>query len=52
MSETGEPSMTEENEALARRYPMEVFKTGNTDLADEIFTADFKVHDPSSPVVQ
>ena len=41
--------MSEENKALARRAFEDHFNTGNFDLAEEIFTADYIIHDPSLP---
>ena len=41
--------MSEENKAVARRAFEEHFNTGNFDLAQEIFAADYVNHDPSLP---
>jgi steroid delta-isomerase-like uncharacterized protein len=41
--------MSEENKAVARRAFEDHFNTGNFDLAEEIFTADYINHDPSLP---
>jgi predicted SnoaL-like aldol condensation-catalyzing enzyme len=38
----------QENEALARRFHMEIFQ-GKIDLADEILTSDFVLHNPVLP---
>ncbi len=39
----------EDNKALVRRWLDEVFTRANLDLADEIFTLDYVLHDPSFP---
>lgn len=39
----------EGNKAIARRFYEELFGEGNLDLADEIVTPDFVVHDPNVP---
>ncbi len=41
--------MSEENKAIARRAFEDHFNTGNFDLAEEIFAADYVNHDPSLP---
>jgi steroid delta-isomerase-like uncharacterized protein len=41
--------MSEENKALARRAFEDHFNTGNLDLAEEIFAADYVNHDPTLP---
>jgi steroid delta-isomerase-like uncharacterized protein len=41
--------MSEENKAVARRSFEDHFNTGNFDLAEEIFAADYVNHDPSLP---
>ena len=37
--------MSEENKALARRSIEDIFNTGNLDVADEVFAADYVDHD-------
>jgi predicted SnoaL-like aldol condensation-catalyzing enzyme len=45
------PKTTEqENELLARRFHMEIFQKGKFDLADEILTPDFVLHNPILPL--
>ena len=39
----------EENKAAFRRIPEEVLNTGNLDLADELFAADYVEHVPVPP---
>ena len=41
--------MSEENKAIARRVIEEFLNTGNPDVADEIFAADYVDHNPSNP---
>lgn len=41
--------MSEENKAIARRAFEDHFNTGNLDIAQEIFAADYINHDPSLP---
>ncbi len=38
--------MSEENEALVRRYFEEIWNKGNLDLIDELFTTNFVRHGP------
>lgn len=40
---------SEENKAVVRRFIEDVFAGGNLDLVDEIFDADYVLHDPSVP---
>jgi predicted SnoaL-like aldol condensation-catalyzing enzyme len=39
----------QENEAIARRFHMEIFKEGKLDVADEILTSDFVLRNPTLP---
>jgi hypothetical protein len=39
-------SMSEENEALVRRYFEEIWDKGNLELIDELFTTNFVRHGP------
>ena len=39
--------MSEENEALVRRYFEEIWDKGNLDVIDELFTTDFVRHGPT-----
>lgn len=41
--------MSEENKEKARRFLEEAFNEGNLDVADELFTSDSVLHDPSLP---
>jgi steroid delta-isomerase-like uncharacterized protein len=41
--------MSEENKAILRRVTDEVFGQGNLDLVDELFAADYVLHDPGIP---
>ena len=41
---------TEENKALVRRAYKEVFNKGNMAVVDELYTANYVLHDPSGPV--
>ncbi len=41
--------MSEENKAILRRVTDEVFSQGNLDLVDELFAADYVLHDPGIP---
>jgi steroid delta-isomerase-like uncharacterized protein len=41
--------MSEVNKALARRFLEEAFNEGNLGVADEIFTSDYVLHDPTLP---
>ena len=41
--------MSEENKEKARRFLEEAFNEGNLDVADELFTSDYVLHDPSLP---
>ncbi len=40
--------MSEENEALVRRYFEEIWDKGNLDLIDELFTTNFVRHGPTA----
>ena len=40
--------MSEENEALVRRYFEEIWDEGNLDLIDELFTTNFVRHGPTA----
>ncbi len=40
---------TQENEALARRFHMDLFQHGNLGVADEIIAPDFVLHSPGLP---
>jgi steroid delta-isomerase-like uncharacterized protein len=42
-------SMSKENEALVRRYVEEVYDQRKLEVVDEIFAADFTLHDPDLP---
>jgi steroid delta-isomerase-like uncharacterized protein len=42
----GDYAMSEENEALVRRYFEQIWDKGNLDLIDELFTTDFVRHGP------
>jgi predicted ester cyclase len=42
----GDYAMSEENEALVRRYFEEIWDKGNLDLIDELFTTNFVRHGP------
>jgi steroid delta-isomerase-like uncharacterized protein len=44
-----ETAKLEENKALIRRWLREIFTDGHLDGADEIFTQDYVLHDPSFP---
>jgi predicted SnoaL-like aldol condensation-catalyzing enzyme len=39
----------QENEAIARRFHMEIFKEGKLEVADEILTPDFVLRNPTLP---
>ena len=39
----------QENEAIARRFHMEIFQEGKLDVADEILTPDFVLRNPTLP---
>jgi hypothetical protein len=39
----------QENEAVARRFHMEIFKEGKLEVADEILTSDFVLRNPILP---
>jgi len=41
--------MSEVNKVLARRFLQEAFNEGNLGVADEIFTSDYVLHDPTVP---
>ena len=41
--------MSEENKEKVRRFLEEAFNEGNLDVADELFTSDYVLHDPSLP---
>jgi steroid delta-isomerase-like uncharacterized protein len=41
--------VSEENKAILRRVTDEVFSQGNLDLVDELFAADYVLHDPGIP---
>jgi predicted SnoaL-like aldol condensation-catalyzing enzyme len=50
MSNTASTTKTEqENEAIARRFHMEIFQKGKLSLADEILTPDFILRNPTLP---
>jgi hypothetical protein len=40
----------QENEALARRYHMDIFQKGKLEVADEIISPDFVLRNPILPV--
>jgi len=40
-------SAQEENKAISRRVAEEIFNGGNLDLAEELYTPDYVLHDPS-----
>jgi hypothetical protein len=40
----------QENEALARRYHMDIFQKGKLEVADEILSPDFVLRNPVLPV--
>ncbi len=40
---------TEENKAIIRRWIEEAWNKGNVDVADELYTADFKAKDSNDP---
>src|SRR5829696_8905232 len=49
-NEKGAEAMSEENKALVRREIEELFNhTGNLDVAQEVYAADFVGHDPTMP---
>ena len=41
--------MSEENKAIARRWVEELWSLGHAKVADEIISADYRVHDPGTP---
>jgi steroid delta-isomerase-like uncharacterized protein len=41
--------MSSDNKALLRRVPLEIFNEGKLDLADELFSDDYVMHDPNLP---
>ena len=41
--------MSEENKEKVRRFLEEAFNEGNLNVADELFTSDYVLHDPSLP---
>jgi steroid delta-isomerase-like uncharacterized protein len=47
---TGDPGDTESNKAIFQYMFDEVFGKGNLDVIDEVFAADFIMHDPVSPI--
>jgi steroid delta-isomerase-like uncharacterized protein len=42
-------SSAQENKAVSRRVAEEIFNQGKLDLADELYTPDYVLHDPSLP---
>ena len=42
-------SSAQENKAVSRRVAEEIFNGGNLDLADELYTPNYVLHDPSLP---
>jgi steroid delta-isomerase-like uncharacterized protein len=40
---------SEENKTVIRRFLKEIFEGGNLELADELFAADYVLHDPVVP---
>ncbi len=42
-------SSAQENKAVSRRVAEEIFNQGELDLADELYTPDYVLHDPSLP---
>jgi predicted SnoaL-like aldol condensation-catalyzing enzyme len=48
--ERKEEAMSEqENKTVSRRVAEEIFNEGNLDLADELYTPEYVLHDPSLP---
>ena len=43
---------TETNKAIVHRYVEEGYNAGNMAVIDELFAADFVVHDPAQPAVR
>jgi predicted SnoaL-like aldol condensation-catalyzing enzyme len=43
------PNQEEQNEALAIRYHNDIFQNGKLDVADEILSPDFVIHNPVLP---
>jgi steroid delta-isomerase-like uncharacterized protein len=50
-SSTSKQSEEKENEALALRYHNEIFQKGKLEVADEILSSDFVIHNPVLPEV-
>ncbi len=48
-SKTSMAHTEQKNEVLAQRFHMEIFQEGKLDLADEILTPDFVLHNPVLP---
>ena len=42
-------SSAQENKAVSRRVAEEIFNGGKLDLADELYSPDYVLHDPSLP---
>jgi steroid delta-isomerase-like uncharacterized protein len=50
-SSTSKQDEEKENEALALRYHNEIFQKGKLEVADEILSSDFVIHNPVLPEV-
>ncbi|MGH9974362.1 MAG: ester cyclase [Nitrososphaeraceae archaeon] len=50
-SSTSKQDEEKENEALALRYHNEIFQKGKLEVADEILSTDFVIHNPVLPEV-
>jgi len=44
--------MSEENKAIVRRSYEELWSKGNLDVVDELYAADFVLHDPAQPGIR
>ena len=44
--------MSEENKAIVRRVYEQVWSKGNLDVVDELYAADFVLHDPAQPGIR
>ena len=49
--DTSKQDEEKENEALALRYHNEIFQKGKLEVADEILSSDFVIHNPLLPEV-